>query len=502
MERKQKTEKGHGGVRWLRKFGLFVLPAAAILSLGGCSKEVVDGPGDASGTVALDFSVEGIGEMLPATKATLASNTTVRVVAYKSNTSNPATANYVADQAYYWNGTKLVPCTVDANGNKTADAADQEMKLPSDNTYDFYAVSPALPLATDKRTLSTAVNNGMDYATTTSKTTKQIDYQTTPYALRLNTLQRQFAQVKFDVTSVGLTAVNSVELAGLADAVSGVTVGSALTAASSGTQSFSIGESAFTISGSTATATMTVLPINNAELSLTVTLTVGGVQSQATGSLGSATLEKGKSYTVTAKITTESSEFEISTGVEWTANSGNNPGFDIGRTYPYVIDGNIFVSRDKYGCVNGIPLHGVMNTPSVEGAEKLFGDESGLNTVGERFQIADRYVGGTVHYDDRTKWCEDPWRLPTQREAQCIGEFVRKGGVITLKYVDLKRASFWTITSSEGRDAWGRYLWGYYYSEGRVYYHMIWHEEFEGVEWDADPYDQVLCVRDLGPGEG
>lgn len=502
MERKQKTEKGHDGVRWLRKFGLFVLPAAAILSLVGCSKDWADSPGDASGTVALDFSVEGIGEMLPATKAALASNTTVRVVAYKSNTSNPATANYVADQAYYWNGTKLVPCTVDANGNKTADAAEQEMKLPYDNTYDFYAVSPALPLATDKKTLSTAVNNGMDYATTTSKTTMQIPEQTTPYALTLNTLQRQFAQVKFNVTSIGLTAVNLVELAGLADAVSGVTVGSALTAASSGTQSFSIGESAFTISGGTATATMTVLPINNAELSLTVTLTVDGVQSQATGTLGSATLENGKSYTVTAAFNTESAEFDISTGVEWTANSGNNPGFDISRTYPYVIDGNILVFQDKYGRVANTTIHGVMNQqPVCTGGGTWDDTNNPLNSVGERVLIGEEYTAVNVHYTNRLAACKAPWRMPTGAEIRYLEQLVKNGSEIRLKQLDLSNAEFWTNHEVEGEIGAQSLKWRFVsiWSRGKRSRKYILDES---GTYGTEGKSNVLCVRDLGPGEG
>ena len=43
MESKQKTETAHNGVRRLRTIGLFVLPAAAILSQVGCSKDPAGG---------------------------------------------------------------------------------------------------------------------------------------------------------------------------------------------------------------------------------------------------------------------------------------------------------------------------------------------------------------------------------------------------------------------------------------------------------------------------
>lgn len=498
MERKQKTEKGHDGVRWLRTFGLFVLPAAAILSLVGCSKDWADSPGDASGTVALDFSVEGIGEMLPATKAALASNTTVRVIAYSSNATNPATANYVADQAYYWNGTKLVPCTVDANGNKTADAAEQEMKLPSDNTYDFYAVSPALPLATDKRTLSTAVNNGMDYAITTSKTTKQIDYQTTPYALTLNTLQRQFAQVKFNVTSEGFASISSLEVAGLADAVSGVTVGNTLTAASSGTQIVSIGESAFTISGSTAAATTTVLPLNNVDLSLTVTLTVGGLQSEVSGDIKRVNLESGKSYTITLTISNDPIQISFSVTEGWSTNSGNNATMGDHPGYPYVIDGNIIVTQDLWGGCDYYPKHSKWVTTPDHVEYQIVYNDSGGNTVGWKFKVG-QYKSSYISWTYAKKICDNGWRLPTVRELRAIIELIITGRLDNSK-VGLDDNDFaWAATGMKDYPGWGWCVGWYSYTDvsGREHVDVMigWGEEHD--ERNSTDYVGHLCVQDL-----
>ena len=155
----EKTRIKNKGVRARLAAGAWLF--AAVLLLGGCSKEPAEGMDGPSGQVALDFSIEGIEKMLPVTRAALATGTTVRVIAYKSGDSNPATENYANECAYYWNGTKLVPCRVDANGNKTADLPDWAMTLLP-GTYDFYAVSPALPLAADKTKLATAIANGVD----------------------------------------------------------------------------------------------------------------------------------------------------------------------------------------------------------------------------------------------------------------------------------------------------------------------------------------------------
>ena len=478
-------------MRWLRTFGLPVLAAAALLFLGGCSKEPVDGPGNASGKVALDFSVEGIGEMFSATKAALTSNTTVRVIAYSSNASNPATANYVADQAYYWNGSKLVPCTVDANGNKTADAADQVMTLLPDKNYDFYAVSPALPLATDKRTLSTAVNNGVDYAVS-DKTTTTVPSQTTPYALTLNTLQRQFAQVKFSVTSEGLASVTSLEVAGLADAVSGVTVGDTLTAASSGTQSLSLTGSDFTVSNKTATVTTTVLPLNNVDLSLTVTLTVGGLQSEVSGEIKRVKLESGKSYTITMTISNETSEISFSVTESWTTNSGNNATLGGGYPgYPYVIDGKYIVSLDAFGGLSGIPIHSLRTSIPIHNEERIDGNASGYNTVGAVIELADSWAGKDLLFREIDGKCRTPWRVPTGNELRVIELAMNKGAKITVEGQSLR--SVWiygsTVVPPTALDGSTKAA---LLSKGTLEEYIVKYSS--GVESALRVY--VLCVRD------
>ena len=148
--------KGNNGRRVSLTAGACLL--AAVTLLLGCSKEPLDAPGGKGSPVLVEFSVAGLEDMLPAaqgipgTKAALANNTTVRVIAYKQASGNPLQANYVANQAYYWNGSKLMPCSVDANGNKRADVLSQ-MFIQAGVSYDFYAVMPALPLAEDNKAI-------------------------------------------------------------------------------------------------------------------------------------------------------------------------------------------------------------------------------------------------------------------------------------------------------------------------------------------------------------
>lgn len=71
MERRQKTETGRDGVRWLRTFAFLVLPVMALLILGGCSKEfeeVSDNPAKGQLT-EITLSPESMGDVAMDTRA-------------------------------------------------------------------------------------------------------------------------------------------------------------------------------------------------------------------------------------------------------------------------------------------------------------------------------------------------------------------------------------------------------------------------------------------------
>lgn len=430
----KRTVNSVNGGRAPRRFsGVSGLWAAALLSAaflpGGCGKEPVPGA-DKGDLVAIHFGMEGLSKMHPASRATLEENTTVRVIAYKSNASNPAQANYVADLAYCWDGSKLVPCKVDANGQKTDDAVGQVMQVEV-GSYDFYALSPALPLNDDKTTLATAVGNQVDYAV--SKTTHAIPKQLVPYAFDMEELERRCARVGLVIEPnpqyVGAAlGVNSVTVTGLAVPQNGVAVGADLASPSSGTEALTLPAEDF--SGSDAAFTSKeyiLLPLGGATLTFVFDMTVNGTQKSFTADLREITLAKSTKYTITATIDNES---KITLSADpWENDEGNEPDFG---GYPYVVDGNIIVMQDRYGSAEGYPIDIWFYRVQHYYEDAWDANTSGSNTVYKRFEVAsaDAVVGThklhtwyqAVGLQPATyRACGDgEWRLPTVRELKLI----------------------------------------------------------------------------------
>lgn len=476
--------------------GIFLAAGAGLLSaaliLVGCAKDSVSGLGEWDGTVPVSFGVEGLSEVLPATRASLATNTTVRVIAYKSGDSNPAQDNYVADQAYSWNGSELVPCTVDDNGSKTADAADQVMKLTPDS-YDFYAVSPAFPLAADKTTLATAVANGVDYAAITVRETQQVPRQVMSYALTLSPLQRQCAQISIVIKNddnyiVPTTlAVNSVSVTGLAASQSSITVGANLTAASSGTEVLNFTSEDFSVSGTTFTqrSPSVALPLSETNLTLTLDMNVDGESQTFTGELQAVTLEQSTKYTITATIITKS---DITLSVDsWTEETGNNPEFED-ATYPYVVNGNTAVMQDRYGCTVKYPLHGPWTITPIHAESDVSSNDSGINTVSEKFEVASVNARTQSTWANAKTACQNysqasgaagTWRLPTIQELKLICILQKK---LTACNQLSSSGYYWAATESRkiSGNAWVLYSDGAMSSQSKT--------SSQGI---------VRCVRDL-----
>lgn len=454
----------------LRPWGAWLL-AGALLA-GGCSKQTSEDPAAGGEKVAVRFDIDGFdswaaqsisgggfaasGQGASSTRAASAPalNTTVRVIAYKSGSGNPAQANYADDRAYYWDGTKLVPCTVDEGGNKI-DGTAQPMELLRKGAYDFYAVSPALPLAEDKTTLNTAVANGMDYATSVTK----IASLAVDGAITLETLERQCARVSFKVMAnssewVAPTSmsINSVTIGGLSDAQSGVTPGAALTAATGGTESLTLQSGDFFGSGTTyVVEPRLVLPMEDATLTFSFDLVMDGVRTTFDDELRFSP-ERGKNYTVSAEISAENA---LSLAVaEWDENSGNNPSLG-GDGYPYVVEGtNVIVCADAYGQADPAkyplhapwkmyrmygtdypaetPQHVEFGEPSdrITGEGGFVNNATGLNAVAARFEVSEvsqsvdsLYVARQccLNYDTPAG-SKGQWRLPTYLELRLIYE--------------------------------------------------------------------------------
>lgn len=139
----------------------------ALAAAYGCSRSEDSAP--ETGAVELRFGSGGISvEAAPAgaTKASaenLAAGTTVRVVAYSRSGADADLSqdSYAAEATYLVQADgSLTPCSVDASGASTGTAGASHMYLRS-GTYDFYALTPALPLSDNKQV---SVGHGVDYA--------------------------------------------------------------------------------------------------------------------------------------------------------------------------------------------------------------------------------------------------------------------------------------------------------------------------------------------------
>lgn len=151
----------------------------------------------------------------------LAEGTTVRVVAYRraqAGTPDLALDTYLAEATFRAGADgSLAPCTVDA--------ADNPLRLKV-GEYDFYAITPALPLEADRRTVSVA--HGVDFAS--SRTTASIAPQPAgaPQTVTLTTLERRCSNLYFTVSrkaeNVTSAQITNVEMARLAHAPASATL--------------------------------------------------------------------------------------------------------------------------------------------------------------------------------------------------------------------------------------------------------------------------------------
>lgn len=190
----------------------------------GCSRS--EDPAPTTGAVELRFGLGGISiEAAPAggTKAPvaerLAAGTTVRVAAYVRTGADADLAldSHVAEATYVTQDDgSLVPCTVDASGASTGTAGASPMRLRA-GTYDFYALTPALPL-TDGQV---SIGHGTDYACSLTPA-GSITAGAASQSVTLNMLERRCSRLGFSITRrsdhITSVAIGSVRLARIAQA--------------------------------------------------------------------------------------------------------------------------------------------------------------------------------------------------------------------------------------------------------------------------------------------
>ena len=467
-------------------FSGLLLCMAALLA--GCSKDPAGEPGSPQGgVVTVSFAAPAIGQetgaqiasaasqaqngQSPGTRAALAENTTVRVVAFTAATGNPAQANYVAEQTYYMSGGKLVPCTVDDNGSFVAVAPDAKMELER-GSYDFYAITPALPLGSDKATVS--VPHKVDYAASATKGVT-VDASKT---YTLTQLDRKCVRVTFVIKkSANFTELTALSVtpsgAGLSmpnlPAAQSVKMGADIPAAA-GSETLTLPASAVTnTDATTATAATVLLPLAAADILLTCDLTYttatgSSRQTSFSSTAKNLALEKGKHYTFTLTLLASDVSFAVKAESETTISDWT----DVpAPAYPCVSEGRYIVSRDALG-YSGEPLHPNWTAATMP----LHNEVSADNALSSEFEVAaedcnsTNASGVTPDSDNRYSWSNalsacgkytqagttvGQWRLPTIKELETI--YAKKDGLTGVG--SFSSGYYWSATEgSSSNTAW------------------------------------------------
>ena len=495
-------------------FSGLLLCMAALLA--GCSKDPAGEPGSPQGgVVTVSFAAPAIGQetgaqiasaasqaqngQSPATRAALAENTTVRVVAFTAATGNPVQANYVAEQTYYMSGGKLVPCTVDDNGSFVAVAPDAKMELER-GSYDFYAITPALPLNEDKATVSVA--HKVDYAASATKGVT-VDASKT---YTLTQLDRKCVRVTFVIKkSANFTELTALSVtpsgAGLSmpnlPAAQSVKMGADIPAAA-GSETLTVPASAFTnTDATTATAATVLLPRSAADILLTCDLTYttatgSSRQTSFSDTANDLALEKGKHYTFTLTLLASDVSFAVKAESETTISDWT----DVpAPAYPYVLKGIYIVSRDALG-YSGEALHPDWTAATMPAHNEVSAD----NALSLEFEVAAEDCNSTnasgVTLDsgnDQYTWANAPlacgkytqagtsvgqWRLPTIKELQAI--YAKKDGLTGVG--SFTSSGYWSATEDSSNSI---RAWNVNFYNGDTY------------NYGKNVNGSVRCVRDI-----
>lgn len=252
-----------------------------------------------------------------ATPENLSGNATVRIAAFKAG-SNPSAANYIKDQSYYVDNTgALAPCTVNADGSfKAADAAGRIMLIPG--KYDFYTVTPALPLNAAKTGVSVAQET--DFATSVTANVTIAKTNPNPSPVTLAMLSRQASRVIVEIkkatdnpaTSIKVdpdTGDGAVVIRGLSASPRTCTIGGVLAAAvGAEANTLKLPAARFTVAAdkTTSTATTYVLAKTVGTLSLAFDLEIisplDTKKQTLTGTVDNVVFEAGTSYKFTLTV--------------------------------------------------------------------------------------------------------------------------------------------------------------------------------------------------------
>lgn len=431
------------------KGGSWVL--AVLLLLVGCTNEITQPGARSDGKARVSFDTPGIAQEVM-TRASLAENTTVRVVAYRAGETT-----YCGSQAYYTDADgKLKPCTVNDDGSFKAVDTQNELALPPDS-YDFYAYTPALPLSADYK--SVTVPNGVDYASSV-KTGVSV---TTDMTLTLTELSRKCSKIALVVKK----ADENTAMTALSVTSGGVTISALATSQNvalnkditpaAGTTTLNVPVTAFTLAGTTSTAFTYLLPrlgTDRMKIDYNLTYTVSGTTETkpVSGTMGNIVLEKGKSYTFTLTMRKTGVSLSVTDWIE------SNQEVVTGESLDYTDNGEpwfLIAARDAKNPVNN-------------GTEAM------------NWYQANGVVDATN--PDGKKACPDGWRVPTREDIMLM--WIYKNGIINSNLVE---NNYWSSTIS---------------SEANAFFLRMTNGYIAGKPVDADENNKtnlyyIRCVRDV-----
>lgn len=458
------------------------LSLATLALTGGCSENPSgeDGmPRVKVGFAAPDIEpAEGVSAAAaPGSKAALADKTTVRVIVFRPNSGTPSSANYIAEQTYYMSGGKLVPCTVNADGSFKAANTDGELSLPA-SRYDFFAVTPALPLSADHMTVAN-VPNGVDFAMSVTANVA-VD---TDRTVTLTQLARKCANMNIvvqnaaDNTSLTAVSVTSggagVILGNLAPAQSIVIGNNKDFTPASGTTPFTVAPASFTkVSNTKMTGSVALLPrlgASRMSFSFDLTYTVSGTTTRSTftGTVGNLVLEKGKAYTLTLTMKQAGATLVFT---DWNEQTEEIPMGNGNLGYPYISAGTYVVCKDDRGQAT-FPLHEpwtVLPMHTESDPENSFSARFEVHDTAGGYDYIIRYRADSyriISWDKAVSECNrlgNGWRLPTRTEMMFI---CRYEGFFTSFTERPQARVYWSGTSVtqnldfEGTPTPANYVW-------------------------------------------
>ncbi|WP_455591748.1 fimbrillin family protein [Bacteroides sp.] len=280
-----------------------------LLGMCGCTDD--NTARSSEGAVEVEFILGGITavgapgqwQMRAATPEVMMDGTTVRVLAYKRSGTSASliAANYVRECTYKVtnSGTTLTPCAVNSDGTVNGSGAKPVAIMLLPGEYDFYTVTPALPVnQSTGNTPTISVGHGTDYAV--SLTNKSVTPGNVP--VTLNMLERRCAQLRFR-TEQALGAMSSIMIDKVV--VTNMTAtpqffsGISTPTFTAGSAEFEIPGSAFTGSGNVWASQTVVLPKTAAAFTVKVVARFNGASNTVVNyeeTVAATALEGGKSY--------------------------------------------------------------------------------------------------------------------------------------------------------------------------------------------------------------